>query len=66
MMDTECFNCVSPASNRYTVIIDGSKVVEDAVICEECVSEFQEEDLIKFADESPLMRGADGDHDESP
>lgn len=62
-MDKECFNCVEPASDRYTVIVEGSTVVDGAVMCDDCVSEFRDEDWIEVHDASTLMRGEDRDQD---
>lgn len=46
-MNGKCFNCVSSASNRYTLVLGSEKVLEDKVICDECASEFSKEDWIE-------------------
>jgi hypothetical protein len=64
-MNKECFNCVGPASDRYTVIVEGSVVAEEAVVCEACVLQFRDEDGIEVHDAPARMKGEDPDQDES-
>ncbi|MFC6735699.1 hypothetical protein [Halolamina salina] len=37
----ECFNCNSSASDRYTLTLEGSTVLEEVLICGECSGDFQ-------------------------
>ena len=45
-MEDDCFNCARTASESYDLILDSRTVVEDVRVCEDCVSEFEEEDWI--------------------
>lgn len=49
-MDGDCFNCMDPASDRYTLVLDSEKVLEDKIVCGDCATEFREEDWIELRD----------------
>ena len=51
-MDEECFNCAASASDSYTLVLESEKVLEETVVCEDCVSGFRDEDWIKVEDTS--------------
>jgi hypothetical protein len=44
----ECFNCDASASDRYTLILEGSTVLADVLICGECSADFQTVEWIEF------------------
>jgi hypothetical protein len=58
-MHRECFNCATPASGRYTLVLEGSNVFEDTAICEECLSAFRSIEWIDIHDEPVLVQGRD-------
>ena len=51
-MAGECFQCVQPASDRYTLNLESSTEIEDVFVCEECLSDFRETDWIDVHKES--------------
>ena len=50
-MSGECFQCVWPASKRYTLILDRLTVIEDVFACEACLAGFRETDNIEVQDD---------------
>jgi hypothetical protein len=59
MEGEECFHCVGPASERYTLVLETGKVVKDKWLCDECVSAFREEDWMEIHETPVLLRGGD-------
>ena len=49
-MDEECFNCAASASDSYTLVLESEKVLEETVVCEDCVSGFRDENWIEIHD----------------
>lgn len=64
-MDGECFACVGPASEQYTLILEGGKVIEDKWVCESCISDFRDEEWIEVHEAPVLMRGGSGSDQET-
>jgi hypothetical protein len=46
-MGGECFMCGQSAQGRYTLVLDNSKIIEDVVVCEECISDLRNTEWIK-------------------
>lgn len=63
-MGGECFVCMGAASERYTLILEDSTVIEDKRVCNECLVSFQETDWIQVQDTPVLKRGGDTCHGE--
>ena len=51
-MSGECFQCIRPASDRYTLILDNETVIEDVFVCDECLAGYRETDWIEVRTES--------------
>jgi len=47
-MAGDCFVCVEPASDYYTVVLEGPRALSEQAICDRCVSELREEEWIEF------------------
>ena len=60
----ECFVCVEPTSDRYSVTLERSKTLGEKVICDECVTDLREEDWIHI-DPEPVLVGDSGGSQES-
>jgi hypothetical protein len=58
-MSDKCFICVESASNRYTVILDQSKCLEQNLICDDCITDLEQEEWIELSEEPPDSRGPD-------
>lgn len=52
----DCFNCHKEGAKRRTFIVESSEVIENILICEACLSEFQEVEWIEIPDQD----GAEG------
>jgi hypothetical protein len=53
----ECFNCDASASDRYTLVLEGSTVLEDVLLCDECSADFRTVEWIELeALSSPANR----------
>lgn len=61
----KCFNCSGEATKRYTLMLAGPKVLKDKVICDECVSVFQQGEWIEVHEAPALMRGGNSRSNES-
>lgn len=62
-MEGECFNCMGEASDRYTLILDKGKTLEDKLLCEPCASAFRDTEWIEVHEAPVRMRGGNGnDH----
>lgn len=48
----ECFNCNQEGAERRTFILDSAEVIENTLICDECLMEFQEVEWIEITDKS--------------
>jgi ribosome-binding protein aMBF1 (putative translation factor) len=46
-MNKECFMCGQSAQGRYTLVLDNSKIIEDVVVCEECISDLRNTEWIE-------------------
>lgn len=44
----ECFSCHQEGAQRRTFIIESEEVIENTLICEECLTEFQEVEWIEI------------------
>lgn len=53
----ECFHCYSPASARFTVILESVRTMEDKLVCNECLSGFRETDWVEVYEAPVLKRG---------
>jgi hypothetical protein len=60
----ECFVCVEPASDRYSVTLERSKTLEKKAICDECVTDLQKEKWIEIHSE-PVLASDGGGSQES-
>jgi len=47
-MAKDCFVCVEPASDYYTVVLEGSRTLSEQAICDKCASDLREEEWIEF------------------
>ena len=47
-MMKECFSCVKPTSECYTLTLEGSKVLNEVMVCPECVSDFRAVEWIEI------------------
>lgn len=47
----ECFTCNMEGAERQTFILDSAKVIEDKLICEDCLAEFKELEWIEVKDD---------------
>jgi len=47
-MAEDCFVYVEPASDYYTVVLEGSRALSERAIYDRCVSELREEEWIEF------------------
>lgn len=56
--------CVGDAEKRYTVILETNTILENNLICEDCLSDLQEEDWVEVHSEPLLRRGRDNDGEE--
>jgi hypothetical protein len=45
-MGEDCFNCACSASETYDITLDSGATLEGVCVCEDCVSEFENEDWI--------------------
>jgi hypothetical protein len=46
-MAVECFNCATPAAERYTLALGESTDLDDVVLCHECFSDFRNVEWIE-------------------
>lgn len=53
----KCFNCSKGASKRFPLIDADPKALNEEMICDECVSVFQQGDWIEVRDGPAEMRG---------
>lgn len=64
-MKEACFNCLEPASERFTLVFEDGSVLDEQHICPECVSAFREEDWMEVHNASALTRGESSDEDDT-
>jgi hypothetical protein len=60
----ECFVCVEPASNRYTLVFESGDVIEDKLMCSDCIPEFRELDWLEVHEAPVLRRGENTQNEE--
>ncbi len=53
----ECFLCSSPATPRYSLILDTGKLIEDKPMCDACYEDVSTEEWIEITAGPILMRG---------
>lgn len=58
-MSDNCLICVEPASNRYTVILDQSRCLEQKLLCDDCITDLEQEDWIELSEEPADPRESD-------
>lgn len=46
-MDENCFNRVASATNQCTLVLGDATVLEAVWVCEECLSDFRQEEWIE-------------------
>jgi hypothetical protein len=63
-MGGECFMCVEPASEQYTLVLESSEVFEDKWICDECLPDLRTTDWVKVREEPVLMRCKESEQEE--
>lgn len=62
-MGGECFICVGPATERYTLVLEDDTRVEAKLLCEECVADVRDVEWIDVYEGPVLTRGGDDDHE---
>lgn len=60
-----CFACVRPASDRYTLILEDAKVIEDRAICDDCLSDFRGTEWISVYDTPAQVKDGKPHRDET-
>lgn len=58
-MGDKCLICVEPASNHYTVILDQSRYFEQTLLCDDCVTDLEQEEWIELSEEPADSRESD-------
>ena len=60
-MAEDCFVYVEPASDYYTVVLEGSRTLSEQAICDKCASDLRKEEWIEFQEgggvSDPSQRG---------
>lgn len=62
-MSDECFNCAGPASEQYTLILPGGKVLENKSVCDPCISDFRDTEWMKVVEGEIMMRGSNEENE---
>lgn len=56
-MSKECFVCVEPASEQYTLILPDGEVFEEKTVCDGCVADLRDTAWLKVIAGPVVMRG---------
>ena len=62
-MSDECFMCVEPASDEYTVILPDGTILENKTVCESCLSDLRKTEWLNVI-EGPVMTRGENDNDD--
>ena len=52
-MEQDCFNCAEPAKDRYTLVLESERLLEEKSVCDDCVSGFGRLDWMEIRRPEP-------------